>query len=130
MPLSPNPFHEPPLPVPSPPSFVRGRGSHAFVCGSGVQCANSLGEFSPLTLSPFACRAVASLPRRSVLAKAGARRRVPHGAREKSTFCFTKSMAPSPRALRDLLLPLANHEAPRLCFTFVPGCLGGVKSTL
>src|SRR5688572_21165359 len=44
---------------------------------------------SPLTLSPFACRAVAS-----------SRRRVPHGAREKYrgiTF-FTKRMSPSPHA--------------------------------
>src|SRR5687768_12440598 len=38
-----------------------------------------------MPLSPLACRAVAS-----------AQRRVPHGAREKSTFCFTKSMAPTP----------------------------------
>src|SRR5688572_14200157 len=56
--------------------------------GTSVRSGRMIGTMNPINempLSPLACRAVAS-----------SRRRVPHGAREKITFCFTKSMAPSP----------------------------------
>src|SRR5688572_13729312 len=56
----------------------RGSLHRELPCSGCMHCDHEPGSPSPLTLSPLACRAVAS-----------ARRRVPHGAREKTNFFFS-----------------------------------------